>query len=61
MHDTSFSATKNINAKASPLIETLVKNSASGISWLESKGIHLPVLSQCGGHSAPSPTSGAAG
>lgn len=63
-HDTSFSATKNIKAKVSPLIKTLVDNSADGISWLEKKGIHLPVLSQCGGHSAARthrPTSGAAG
>lgn len=64
MHDTAYSSTKDINAVATPLIETLVKNSASGIDWMESHGIKLPVISQCGGHSQARthrPTTGAAG
>jgi len=64
MHDTAYSATKDINAKPTPLVEVLVKNSADGVSWLEAHGLELPVLSQCGGHSAGRthrPTTGAAG
>eukprot|EP01083_Nonionella_stella_P001521 4383_1 len=64
MSDTAYSATKNIHAKPSPLIQTLCKNSASGIKWLTDHGLDLPVLSQCGGHSAPRthrPVTGAAG
>merc|ERR1711971_290744 len=64
MHDTAYSSTKDINAVATPLIKTLVKNSASGIDWMESHGIKLPVVSQCGGHSQARthrPTTGAAG
>jgi len=64
MHDTAYSSTKDINAVPTPLIKTLVKNSASGVDWMESHGIKLPVLSQCGGHSAARthrPTTGAAG
>ncbi len=54
--DTTYSATKDI--------QTLCKNSASGTKWLAEKGLDLPVVSQCGGHSAPRthrPTTGAAG
>jgi len=64
MHDTAYSATKDINATASPLVHVLAKNSADGVRWLESHGLDLPVLSQCGGHSAARthrPTTGAAG
>lgn len=63
-HDTAFSATKDINALPSPLINTLILNSADGVDWLEDHGLQLPVLSQCGGHSAARthrPTTGAAG
>jgi len=63
-HDTAYSSTKDINAKPTPLIQTLVVNSADGVRWLENHGLSLPVLSQCGGHSAARthrPTSGAAG
>ena len=44
--------------------KTLCNNSADGIKWLDDHGLKLPVLSQCGGHSAARthrPTSGAAG
>jgi len=64
MHDTAYSSTKDINAVPTPLIETLCKNSASGVDWMESHGIQLPVLSPCGGHSQARthrPTTGAAG
>jgi len=64
MHDTVFSATKNLEAKPGDLIQTLCKNSADGVRWVESHGLEIPVLSQCGGHSAPRthrPTTGAAG
>jgi len=63
-HDTAYSATKDINAKSNALIDALVAGSADGVRWLESHGLQLPVLSQCGGHSAARthrPTSGAAG
>eukprot|EP00493_Phyllostaurus_siculus_P027464 UN27811 len=62
--DTAYSMFKDVNAKATPLVKTLVNNSASGVSWLEAHGLSLPVISQCGGHSAARthrPTSGAAG
>eukprot|EP01084_Bolivina_argentea_P043942 80917_1 len=62
--DTSYSATKDMNAPPSDLIKTLTYNSAAGIKWLHDHGVVLPVLSQCGGHSFPRthrPTSGAAG
>jgi len=62
--DTAYSMYKDINAKPTPLVKTLTGNSAEGVSWLESHGLSLPVLSQCGGHSAARthrPTSGAAG
>ena len=48
----------------SAYFQTLTKNSAAGVSWLESHGLELPVLSQCGGHSAARthrPVTGAAG
>jgi len=64
MHDTVYSATKDLNAEPTPLIQTLCKNSAEGIRWMEGLGINLPVISQCGGHSAGRthrPTTGAAG
>jgi len=64
MHDTAYSSTKDINAKPTPLIRVLAQNSADGVRWLESHGLDLPVLSQCGGHSAARthrPTTGAAG
>lgn len=64
MHDTIFSATKNLEAKPYDLIQTLCKNSADGVRWVEAHGLSIPVLSQCGGHSAPRthrPTTGAAG
>jgi len=63
-HDTAYSMYKDINAKATPLVKTLVNNSADGVAWLEKHNLSLPVLSQCGGHSAARthrPTSGAAG
>lgn len=62
--DTAYSSTKDRNTKPTPLIKTLVNNSADGVHWLEAHGLSLPVLSQCGGHSAARthrPTSGAAG
>eukprot|EP01084_Bolivina_argentea_P017351 32416_1 len=62
--DTAYSATKDLNAIPGPLIKTLVENSADGVRWVESHGLDIPVLSQCGGHSAARthrPTSGAAG
>eukprot|EP01083_Nonionella_stella_P164440 544241_1 len=64
MHDTAYSATKDLNAKPSALIQTLCKNSADCVRWVEAHGLSIPVLSQCGGHSAARthrPTSGAAG
>lgn len=64
MHDTIFSATKNLEAKPYDLIQTLCKNSADGVRWVEAHGLEIPVLSQCGGHSAARthrPTTGAAG
>lgn len=63
-HDTAYSSTKDINAVATPLIKVLADNSADGVRWLEAHGLELPVLSQCGGHSAARthrPTTGAAG
>ena len=63
-NDTAYACFKVVNAKPTPLINTLTNNSASAVEWLESHGLSLPVLSQCGGHSAARthrPTSGAAG
>lgn len=62
--DTAYSMFKDINAKATPLVETLCKNSAEAVDWLEAHDLNIPVLSQNGGHSASRthrPTSGAAG
>jgi len=64
MHDTAYSSTKDINAEPTALIQVLAQNSADGVRWLEAHGLELPVLSQCGGHSAARthrPTTGAAG
>lgn len=62
--DTAYSMFKDINAKPTDLVWTLAGGSADGVQWLDGHNIKLPVLSQCGGHSAPRthrPTSGAAG
>jgi len=62
--DTAYACFKEVGAKPTDMITTLAVNSASGVEWLESHGLSLPVLSQCGGHSAARthrPTSGAAG
>jgi len=50
--DTAYSKDKDRNAAPTDLIWTLCNNSASGVKWLEDHGLSLPVLSQCGGHSA---------
>jgi len=55
---------KDLNAKPTPLVQTLCENSAEAVDWLEAHDLSIPVLSQNGGHSASRthrPTSGAAG
>jgi flavocytochrome c len=62
--DTAYSAFKTVDAEPTPQIWRLCEESADGVHWLEDHGLHIPVLSQCGGHSAPRthrPTTGAAG
>jgi flavocytochrome c len=62
--DTAYSKDKDRNAIPTELIWTLCNNSAAGVKWLEDHDLSLPVLSQCGGHSASRthrPVTGAAG
>lgn len=62
--DTAYSMFKDVNAKPTPLVQTLCENSAEAVDWVEAHDLSIPVLSQNGGHSASRthrPTSGAAG
>jgi flavocytochrome c len=62
--DTAFSMFKDVNAKPTPLVQTLCENSAEAVHWLEDHQLSIPVLSQNGGHSASRthrPVTGAAG
>ncbi|ETO02845.1 flavocytochrome c, partial [Reticulomyxa filosa] len=62
--DTAYSMFKDVNAKPTPLVQTLCENSAEAVDWLEAHELNIPVLSQNGGHSASRthrPISGAAG